>query len=193
MSINICKHFLDVTTLNLGGGYKVGRMSYEADKSTNLQTCGDTAIDTPSCTLFTTLFTTLLKPIYALQPSVGPAGTPPNPNPNPNPNPAGTPVKEAMVAFAKETGRELHLEIEPGTYLLANACSLVSRVQDKVATTTTPPAEFAAVAAAGAAADEKGAAGYTFLKLDSGMTEVLRPSLYAAQHPVVIVPMDDAR
>ena len=142
MSINICKHFPEVTTLNLGGGYKVGRMSYEAEKSTNLQTCG-------------------------------------------------APVKEAMEAFAKETGRELQLEIEPGTFLLANACSLVSRVQDKVATTTPPPAEFAAVA--DAAPDEVGAGGYTFLKLDSGMTEVLRPSLYAAQHPVVIIPMEDER
>ena len=29
--------------------------------------------------------------------------------------------------------------------------------------------------------------GHVFLKLDAGMTEVLRPSLYAAQHPVVAV------
>lgn len=54
--------------------------------------------------------------------------------------------------------------IEPGTYLLANSCALVSTVQD-IATTPTR----------------------TFLKLDSGMTEVLRPSLYGAQHPLVVV------
>ena len=30
--------------------------------------------------------------------------------------------------------------------------------------------------------------GYHFLKLDTGMTEVLRPSLYAAKHPLVVVP-----
>ena len=140
MSINICKHFPEVTTLNLGGGYKVGRMAYEAHKSTDLQTCG-------------------------------------------------TPVKEAMQAFAKETGRELHLEIEPGTYLLANAGTLLCRIQDKVATTTPPPEEFAAVHDPNA----KGAGGYTFLKIDSGMTEVLRPSLYAGQHPVVVIPADDSR
>jgi len=29
MSINLCRAFPEVTTLNLGGGYKVGRMSYE--------------------------------------------------------------------------------------------------------------------------------------------------------------------
>ena len=33
-----------------------------------------------------------------------------------------------------------------------------------------------------------GGGGHEFLKLDSGMTEVLRPSLYGAQHPLVLVP-----
>ena len=50
-------------------------------------------------------------------------------------------------------GRRLHLEIEPGTYLLANSGVLISAVQDVVAT---------------------GDAGRTFLKCDSGMTEILR-------------------
>ena len=78
----------------------------------------------------------------------------------------GTPVKELFVAFARETGRELKLEIEPGTFLLAHACSLVTRIQDITST---------------------GADGYRFLKLDSGMTEILRPSLYGAQHPIHLV------
>lgn len=34
---------------------------------------------------------------------------------------------------------------------------------------------------------------HTFLKLDAGMTEVLRPSLYGAQHPLIILPQDKAR
>jgi diaminopimelate decarboxylase len=59
-------------------------------------------------------------------------------------------------AFAEETGRQIKLEIEPGTFLVANAGAMVSTVQDIVST---------------------GAEGHTFLKLDSGMTEVLRPSL----------------
>ena len=29
MSINLCRAFPDVSTLNLGGGFKVGRMAYE--------------------------------------------------------------------------------------------------------------------------------------------------------------------
>jgi len=78
----------------------------------------------------------------------------------------GAPVAEKLRQFAEETGRELHLEIEPGTYLVANACAVLSKVQDAVST---------------------GAGGYEFLKLDTGMTEVLRPSLYGAQHPISIL------
>jgi diaminopimelate decarboxylase len=54
------------------------------------------------------------------------------------------------------TQPQLHLMIEPGTFLLANSCSLVSTVQDVARTPTR-----------------------AFLKLDAGMTEVLRPSLCA--------------
>ena len=32
-----------------------------------------------------------------------------------------------------------------------------------------------------------GAQGYSFLKLDAGMTEILRPSLYGAQHPIRLI------
>lgn len=78
----------------------------------------------------------------------------------------GAPVKVLFKKFAEETGRKLKLEIEPGTFLLAHACSLVTRVQDINST---------------------GKEGYRFLKLDSGMTEILRPSLYGAQHPIHLV------
>ena len=78
----------------------------------------------------------------------------------------GAPVAEKFREFAKETGREIRLEIEPGTYLLANACSVLSVVQDIVST---------------------GADGYEFLKLNTGMTEILRPSIYGAQHPIFIL------
>jgi diaminopimelate decarboxylase len=62
----------------------------------------------------------------------------------------------------------LKLEIEPGTYLVAMGGALVSTIQDKVLTT--------------------GESGHTFLKLDAGMTDVLRPSLYGAIHPMTILP-----
>jgi len=125
-----------VDTLNLGGGYKVGRMAYEAKKSTDIQECGSE-------------------------------------------------VQKMIQEFAQRTGRELKLEVEPGTFLVVNACSLVTTVQDKVETTTPVPPGFEQKFEGD---DAVGQSGYTFLKLDSGMTEILRPSLYAAQHPLVIVP-----
>jgi diaminopimelate decarboxylase len=114
-SLDLVRDFPDAVTLNLGGGYKVGRMSTET--STDLQSVGE-------------------------------------------------PVKDAFVKFAEETGREVKLEIEPGTFLTANAGTLLARVQDIVST---------------------GNNGYTFLKLDSGMTEVTRPTMYGAKHPMVVL------
>jgi diaminopimelate decarboxylase len=116
-SLSFCKMFDTVTSLNLGGGYKVGRNPGEP--TTNLQEIG-------------------------------------------------APVTDAFQQFAADTCRQLKLEIEPGTYLVAMAGALVSTVQDKVMTT--------------------GDAGHTFLKLDAGMTDVLRPSLYGAVHPITVLP-----
>lgn len=76
-------------------------------------------------------------------------------------------IKTMFEAFAREDGRKLHLEIEPGTFLVANAGYVISRVVDRA---------------------ETGAEGYRFLKVDTGMTEVLRPSLYGAQHPIWVLP-----
>ena len=112
MSLELARAFPEVTTLNLGGGFKVGRMPGEA--STDLQSIG-------------------------------------------------IPVEEQFRKFSRETGRELRLEIEPGTFLVANAGAILCSVSDVVDT---------------------GEEGYRFIKLDSGMTEILRPSLYGAQHPI---------
>lgn len=78
----------------------------------------------------------------------------------------GEHVRREIVAFQERTGRALHLEIEPGTYLVANAGVVVATCVDVVDT---------------------GPAGYRFAKLDTGMTEVTRPSLYGAQHPIVVL------
>ena len=50
-----------------------------------------------------------------------------------------------------------------------NAGALISRIQDIVHT---------------------GSEGYTFSRFDTGMTDVLRPSLYGAQHPLILVGKD---
>ncbi len=78
----------------------------------------------------------------------------------------GKPVADLLREFAEATGRRLHVEIEPGTFLIANACALLCKVQDVVDT---------------------GPSGYTFFKLDAGMTEILRPSLYGSRHPIEIL------
>jgi diaminopimelate decarboxylase len=79
----------------------------------------------------------------------------------------GSRILPEFEAFAQTHGRKLHLEIEPGTYLAANCGALVCTAMDVTDT---------------------GAGGCRFIKVNAGMTEILRPSLYGAQHPIVVVP-----
>lgn len=72
--------------------------------------------------------------------------------------------------FAEKTGRRLHLEIEPGSYLVVKAGAIVCGVDDVVATSD-----------------------FEFIKLNSGMTDILRPSLYGSQHPMRLIPSDKDR
>ncbi len=113
-NLDLVHQFADVHTVDLGGGFKVGRV--EGEITTDLQAIG-------------------------------------------------APMADTFRTFAEQTSRKLHLEIEPGTWLVANAGFLVSTVQDLVDT---------------------GARGYTFIKLDTGMTDILRPSLYGAQHAMMV-------
>lgn len=78
----------------------------------------------------------------------------------------GARVQMAFEEFAERTGREIQLEIEPGTFLTANCGTLLTTVQDIVST---------------------GPEGHEFIRTDTGMTEILRPSLYGAQHPIIAI------
>jgi len=115
LTLKLVEHFALVTTINLGGGFKVARMSTE--ESTDLQSISGI-------------------------------------------------IAELLTRFANRTGRRLRLEIEPGTFLVAGAGSLIGRVIDQTST---------------------GETGFTFLKLNLGLTEIMRPSLYGAQHPIITV------
>ena len=108
----------DVTTINLGGGFKVGRMP------------GEASVDLGE---------------------------------------VGSAVAEDLRAFHARHGRRLALEIEPGTYLVANAGAVVATCVDVVDT---------------------GKEGYLFAKLDAGMPEVTRPAMYGAQHPIHVLAED---
>lgn len=121
LSIDIVENFPNANTLNLGGGFKIGRMPEEI--TTDLQV-------------------------------------------------VGKPVSEAFLAFEQKTGRKLHLEIEPGTWLVGNGCSILATIKDIVST---------------------GNNGHKFIKTDTGMTEILRPSLYAAQHPIHVLKPEETQ
>ena len=115
MTLDLAARLADVRLINLGGGFKVGRMPGE--------------------------------------PSVDMADV-------------GAHVRDELLAFRDRDGRALHLEIEPGTYLVANAGVVVATCVDVVDT---------------------GRGGYLFAKLDTGMPEVTRPSHYGAQHPIDVL------
>ena len=74
----------------------------------------------------------------------------------------GKTLVKVLEDEAAATGREYHLELEPGTFIMANSGSLLTRVDDITKT---------------------GDEGYTFLKIDAGMDMLTRPALYAAHHP----------
>jgi diaminopimelate decarboxylase len=115
MTLDLAAKLPAVRAVNLGGGFKVGRMPGE-----------------PSADL----------------------------------HDIGGHVRAELVAFRDRDGRALHLELEPGTYLVANAGAIVATCVDVVDT---------------------GPTGYHFAKLDAGMPEVTRPSLYGAQHPIDVL------
>lgn len=78
-------------------------------------------------------------------------------------------AKEKIELFYKETGRKLRMEIEPGTYIMANAGYVVTRVMDKKNT---------------------GEGGFNFLILDGGMDMNARPIMYGSVHPYYVVSRD---
>ena len=114
MMLDLAAKLPDVQLVNLGGGFKVGRMP------------GEPSVDLAD---------------------------------------VGAHVRHELLAFRERDGRALSLEIEPGTYLVANSGDLVATCVDVVDT---------------------GRDGYVFAKLDAGMPELTRPALYGAQHPITV-------
>ena len=75
-------------------------------------------------------------------------------------------AEEKIKLFCERTNRKLKMEIEPGTYIVALAGFVVTKVIDKKKT---------------------GTDGFNFLVLDGGMEVNTRPLLYASQHPFYVV------
>jgi diaminopimelate decarboxylase len=118
MTLALAAQLPDVAVVNLGGGFKVGRMPEE-----------------PSADM----------------------------------TEVAAHVWRELEGFHQRHVRQLHLEIEPGTFLVAQAGAVVATCIDVIDT---------------------GKEGYLFAKLDTGMTEVTRPSLYGAQHPIDVLARD---
>ena len=78
----------------------------------------------------------------------------------------GHAVSEKFQHFYEETGRKIHLEMEPGKYLVINSCSMIVEIQDIVDT---------------------GRVWYTFLKTNSGMNDMPRVAMYGIQEPLFVM------
>ncbi|MDR2357963.1 MAG: hypothetical protein LBD92_07790 [Oscillospiraceae bacterium] len=76
---------------------------------------------------------------------------------------------ERIGEFHVRTGRKLRMEIEPGTYIIANAGYALTRVIDKKST---------------------GDGGFNFIVVNGGMEINARPQLYGSRHPFYVVSRD---
>ena len=92
----------------------------------------------------------------------------------------GVPIGELRDLFAASqrrlsatAGRELRLEIEPGRYYVAPACSLITRVTDVKKTQS----------------NAKGA-GATFAMVDAGFVDLVRPAMYGSYHHIDVIGRD---
>jgi diaminopimelate decarboxylase len=72
----------------------------------------------------------------------------------------------ALNEFAERTSRKLHLEIEPGTWLVGHTGVLLAEIVDIVDT---------------------GDDGHQFLRLNTGMNDFIRPTMYGSQHRIAVL------
>jgi diaminopimelate decarboxylase len=79
----------------------------------------------------------------------------------------GAYAKQRIEEFKEATGRELTMEIEPGTFVVANSGHIITRIIDKKLTNE-----------------------LNFLIVDGGMELLTRPLLYGSEHPIAIVRKD---
>jgi len=82
----------------------------------------------------------------------------------------GSYAKARIEDFYNRTGRKLKMEIEPGTYIVANSGFAVTRVIDKKSTSRS-----------------------NFIIIDGGMEINSRPLLYGSRHPVYIITGDGSK
>jgi diaminopimelate decarboxylase len=77
---------------------------------------------------------------------------------------------EAGTALSESAGRAIQVEIEPGRYPVAGMAILVARVKDVKRTRTNDKGE-----------------GHTFVMVDAGFNDLIRPAMYGSYHEISIV------
>ena len=75
-------------------------------------------------------------------------------------------AKMRIEEFYQKTGRKLKMEIEPGTFIVANSGYIITKIIDKKST---------------------GKEGLNFLITNGGMEVNVRPLMYGAQHPLYLI------
>lgn len=83
--------------------------------------------------------------------------------------PVGRTLVNAQARLSERAGKPLRLEIEPGRYFVAPSGALVGRVADVKATRT----------------NDKGP-GHTFVMVDAGFSDLLRPAMYGSYHHITV-------
>jgi len=85
--------------------------------------------------------------------------------------PLGRILQDAQRHVSDRAGRALRVEIEPGRYLVAPSAALVARVTDIKSTRT----------------NDKGS-GHTFVMVDAGFVDLVRPAMYGSYHHITVHP-----
>lgn len=75
-------------------------------------------------------------------------------------------IAQELIHFADTTGRKLKLELEPGHFMVGNTGILIANIDD---------------------ISDTGKDGYTFIKLNTGMNDFMRPAMYGSQHPIAVL------
>lgn len=83
--------------------------------------------------------------------------------------PVGRALRDAQMRLSAAAGRAIRVEIEPGRYLVAAAAALVSRVADVKRTES----------------NDKGP-GHTFVMVDAGFNDLVRPAMYGSYHHISV-------
>jgi diaminopimelate decarboxylase len=83
--------------------------------------------------------------------------------------PLGRALRDGQALLSRRAGRALRLEIEPGRFVVAPSAALVTRVTDVKRTRE----------------NEKGP-GHTFVMVDAGFVDLVRPAMYGSFHRISV-------